>query len=292
MSFDTLYKNMITLYEEEGKKWCDELPEKVDHIVKHFGITETLPYENLSYNYVVSGLMNNHPIVIKIIYDKKNLHYESKSLSAFKHVGSVNLLYRGDGFLLLEKSIPGSSLATMIDNDEDILLLSHVIHQLHTLRDYERSDFRNLQDLFSVFDQEWNFPNDYLHKVRLIRNYFNNQNQQQVLLHGDLHHDNILKHGNNWKVIDPKGIIGNPLYDATSFILNPIRLLKNKEEEYLSKLFARRIKKISELQGWSEQNLTAYSFMYTILSWIWALQDGTDIEYQQKCAKVFDNFMI
>ena len=283
---------MITLYEEEGKKWCDELPEKVDQIIKHFGITEVLSYENLSYNYVASGLMNNHPIVLKIIYDQKSLNYESKSLSAFKHVGSVKLLYRGDGFLLLEKLIPGNSLVGMMDNDVDISLLSALIHQLHTLRGYEKSDFRSLHDWFSVFDQEWSLPKKYLHKACLIRNYFFNQNQKQVLLHGDLHHDNILQHGSHWKAIDPKGIIGSPLYDATSFIVNPVRLLKNKEEEYLSQLFARRIKKISSLQGWSEQNLTAYCFMYTILSWIWALQDGTDAEYQKKCAEIFDNFMI
>jgi len=31
-----------------------------------------------------------------------------------------------------------------------------------------------------------------------------------VLLHGDLHQDNILSHGDDWLVIDPKGVIGFP----------------------------------------------------------------------------------
>jgi streptomycin 6-kinase len=31
---------------------------------------------------------------------------------------------------------------------------------------------------------------------------------KQLVLHGDLHHDNILNDGNDWLTIDPKGIIG------------------------------------------------------------------------------------
>jgi streptomycin 6-kinase len=32
-----------------------------------------------------------------------------------------------------------------------------------------------------------------------------------VLLHGDLHQDNILSQGDDWLVIDPKGVIGFPI---------------------------------------------------------------------------------
>lgn len=44
---------------------------------------------------------------------------------------------------------------------------------------------------------------------------------KKVLLHGDLHHDNILL-GNdkNYKIIDPKGVIGDPIFDIPRFILN------------------------------------------------------------------------
>jgi streptomycin 6-kinase len=31
-----------------------------------------------------------------------------------------------------------------------------------------------------------------------------------VVLHGDLHHDNILRAGGGWLAIDPKGVIGEP----------------------------------------------------------------------------------
>ena len=41
------------------------------------------------------------------------------------------------------------------------------------------------------------------------------------LLHGDLHHDNILlgSHG-EWRVIDPQGVIGSPIMECGRFIQN------------------------------------------------------------------------
>jgi streptomycin 6-kinase len=44
---------------------------------------------------------------------------------------------------------------------------------------------------------------------------------KKVLLHGDLHHDNILLgNDNKYRIIDPKGVIGDPIFDIPRFILN------------------------------------------------------------------------
>ncbi len=43
----------------------------------------------------------------------------------------------------------------------------------------------------------------------------------QVLLHGDLHHENILQHRDGeWKAIDPQGVIGAPVLETARFIQN------------------------------------------------------------------------
>lgn len=44
---------------------------------------------------------------------------------------------------------------------------------------------------------------------------------QQVLLHGDLHHFNILRHGEEWFVVDPKGLVGDPAFEPVGFLRNP-----------------------------------------------------------------------
>ena len=44
---------------------------------------------------------------------------------------------------------------------------------------------------------------------------------QKLLLHGDLHHDNLLRGtDNHYKIIDPKGVVGDPIFDIPRFILN------------------------------------------------------------------------
>lgn len=42
-----------------------------------------------------------------------------------------------------------------------------------------------------------------------------------MLLHGDLHHDNILQDSSgSYRIIDPKGVTGDPIWDIPRFILN------------------------------------------------------------------------
>ncbi|GAV13033.1 aminoglycoside phosphotransferase family protein [Paenibacillus sp. chi10] len=44
---------------------------------------------------------------------------------------------------------------------------------------------------------------------------------QNLLLHGDLHHDNmLLSSDGEYVIIDPKGVIGDPIFDIPRFILN------------------------------------------------------------------------
>lgn len=44
---------------------------------------------------------------------------------------------------------------------------------------------------------------------------------EQKLLHGDFHHDNILLgQDGNYVIIDPKGVIGDPIFDVPRFIVN------------------------------------------------------------------------
>jgi streptomycin 6-kinase len=45
--------------------------------------------------------------------------------------------------------------------------------------------------------------------------------RHDVLVHGDFHHHNLLRHGERWVAIDPKGFLGEPEYDVPSFLWNP-----------------------------------------------------------------------
>ena len=83
-----------------------------------------------------------------------------------------------------------------------------------------------------VLDSDLKIPAQTLQKARKIRDQLLKMAMLDVLLHGDLHHDNILQNGDDearhsfsdggWLVIDPKGVIGESAYEVAAFIRNPM----------------------------------------------------------------------
>lgn len=58
-----------------------------------------------------------------------------------------------------------------------------------------------------------------------VESYYSNQVlpepwPERRFLHGDLHHENILRHGDAWKVIDPKGLEGDPHFECVAWVRN------------------------------------------------------------------------
>ena len=43
----------------------------------------------------------------------------------------------------------------------------------------------------------------------------------EVVLHGDVHHGNVLDLGDRWAAIDPKGLLGHPAFDLANVFCNP-----------------------------------------------------------------------
>jgi streptomycin 6-kinase len=55
----------------------------------------------------------------------------------------------------------------------------------------------------------------------------------EAVLHGDVHHGNVLDLGDRWAAIDPKGLVGHPVFDLANLFCNPA------EEVALGRLDAR-----------------------------------------------------
>lgn len=54
----------------------------------------------------------------------------------------------------------------------------------------------------------------YMKKAEELCRQIGNQYPKQMLLHGDLHHDNLLLSSTGeYRLIDPKGVIGDPVFD-------------------------------------------------------------------------------
>ncbi|SDM77957.1 Aminoglycoside/hydroxyurea antibiotic resistance kinase [Paenibacillus sp. yr247] len=99
---------------------------------------------------------------------------------------------------------------------------------------------------------------------------------QKMLLHGDFHHDNILL-GNDGEyiIIDPKGVIGDPVFDVPRFILN----------EFGDEITTELYKKINDIICILEKNfnipndiLKKCLYVETAMGICWMVEDGSTPE--------------
>ncbi len=96
--------------------------------------------------------------------------------------------------------------------------------------------------------------------------------QEEVLLHGDLHHTNILKHGHKWKAIDPKGVVGDKAYDVGAFIRNPFPGLATDND--LIKIIQTRSQQFSQILNFSQKRILDWSFVQAMLAAVWFVEEG------------------
>lgn len=216
--------NIISIYREKGKAWLDELPQLVSAISSRLDLRDLHEVTNLTYNYVLSGFQRDNPIILKLGLDNAGLKQEAFALKCFAGCGAVKVLSEDEGMLLLEQAVPGASLKRYFPDreQESIEIVCKVMKKLHQANIPATHNFPHIKDWLTVLDKDWNIPNHYLQKARKLRDELLQTSKPDVLLHGDLYHDNILQNGDDWVVIDPKGVIGEPAYEVAAFIRNPM----------------------------------------------------------------------
>lgn len=94
--------------------------------------------------------------------------------------------------------------------------------------------------------------------------------QEEVVLHGDMHHDNVLDFGaRGWLAIDPKRVRGERGFDYANLICNP-DLPSAGDPERLQ----RQVEVIAEAAGLDRRRLLQWVLAFAGLSAAWFLEDG------------------
>jgi streptomycin 6-kinase len=204
-----LENNILSIYGKKGQQWLDDLPRLIANIEAAYGLSNLKPVKNLSYNYVLTGFQGSKAVILKLGLDIDGLKREAAALMAFDGFGVVQIFSENTGLLLLECAVPGVSLKSHFPekDDEAINITANVIKRLHKAPIPSAYAFPHIKDWLAALDKEWNIPHKYLQKARELRDQLLKTADPDVLLHGDLHHDNILQNGDDLMVIDPKGRI-------------------------------------------------------------------------------------
>ena len=286
----TFEQNIINLYGEKGKQWLDHLPNLVTQLANTYGLSNLKPVDNLSYNYVLTGLQGSKAVILKLGLDTDGFKREAAALMAFSGFGVVEVLSANNGLLLLECAVPGVSLRSYFPekDDEAINITANVIKRLHKAPIPSTHAFPHVKDWLAVLDSDLKIPAQTLQKARELRDQLLKTAASDVLLHGDLHHDNILQNGNDWVVIDPKGGIGEPAYEVAAFIRNPIPELLNYDDT--QNIIHNRVTRFAELLELPSQRILDWCFVQAVLSWVWAIEDDCDDTYSKNFTEFFERY--
>ena len=290
---------IIAVHGQKGRTWLESLPELQKDIIERWSLSEIQPIQDLSYNYLVFAVTpENASVVLKLGVPHPELVTEIQSLHAFNGNGTVRILEADPslGALLLERILPGETLLSIEDDQETTRIATQLMKKYRmpappglefpTAADWCQG-FKRYLDIYSDTGPiSFNLINMASHLSRELLQ----SSQEQFLLHGDLHHMNILSGENkNWVAIDPKGVIGEPAFEVGALLLNPVPDLIHWPD--LKKIQKQRLMILAEELNIAQERLTAWSYVRAVLSAIWSVEDGGDCNYGVEIARVLRDLL-
>lgn len=287
MNFPTIPEGFArtqnSLHGEAGAAWLKRLPALTEEFEERWSISVGPPFSNLSYNWVAPAVREDGtPAVLKLSFPgEKEFGTEAAALEAFGGGGICRLLELdlGKGAMLLERLEPGMPL-TFVQNDEEATVIAanvmkklwHPAPQGHTFPTV--SDWaKGFDRLRARFDGGTGpMPDRLIEEAESLFKDLLSSQDQPLLLHGDLHQENILSAGREpWLAIDPKGVVGEAAYETAALLHNPVQALDAPDPK---RLIQSRLDVLSHELGFDRGRIRAWGLAQAVLAAYWSLEDG------------------
>lgn len=279
----------VALRGEAGRLWLDGLPALVEDLAARWSLTIGPPYAPLSYNYAARAEgPGGEPLVLKLGVPTRETLTEMEALLAFGGRGAVRLVDSdaARGALLLERLEPGTQLSALCEADDGAATsaAAAVMRKLHrapprrphcapTAADWGRG-FERCRARFGGGTGP--FPRKLFEEAETLYAELLATSAAPVLLHGDLHHGNILAAAREpWLAIDPKGLVGEPAYEVGALLRNPMPQLLRRPNPV--RVTERRIAQLSEELGLERARVRGWGLAQAVLSCWWAIEDGGEL---------------
>ena len=192
--------------------------------------------------------------------------------------GAAKVLAHAAGAILLERATGVGSLADMSWSGNDAQacrIICHAASRLHLPRNASTPALTPLLYWFRDLAPAAKKHGGILTHCAAVANVLLSSPQNEVVLHGDLHHGNILDFGTKgWLAIDPKGLVGERGFDYANIFTNPDLAAPTKPVAIEPEIFAQRVNIVSEIAKIERQRLLMWIIAWCGLSSAWFLQEG------------------
>jgi len=234
------------------------------------------------------------PAVLKVFKPPRE---ESRSPVALLHYGgsgAVAVIAYDEQAMLTRRALPGTPLSDLVRagrDDEATDVLCEVAAALHA-RGAASGDWTTVEDWGEDFERHRQsaraarLPREIVDEAQRVFFDLCRSQSERVLLHGDLHHDNILSDERlGWLSIDPKCLVGEREYELGAPLRNPA----GSSELYTDPdMMRRRVQRMCARLGFKADRILRWCFAQAVLSAVWSVEDGSpdaDIVLAVKVAK-------
>jgi streptomycin 6-kinase len=234
------------------------------------------------------------PAILKLVKPDGD---EAESAAVLKYYGgrgAVRLLHHEGNAMLLERLEQTPSLKQMVidgHDDDATRIMAAIIAQLLEKRpqpvaEGTRTLRRHFRALFEKAESDRKLQQSSIYiKAADIAQQLLDDGSHDALLHGDIHHQNIMHSPRGWLAIDPKGLIGDAAYEAANVICNPHGL---PDIVHDIKRMQRQFDILQECLGLERERMVAFAFVHACLSACWSVEDGENPDFAISCARLLD----
>jgi streptomycin 6-kinase len=225
------------------RDWRERVPELAEAAAVRWGLTLGDAYPPGAAGHVVRAtLADGTPAALKLVFPHREAQHEADALAVWAGDGAVRLLAADDDgwSFVMERCEPGELLATS-DPETALDVLVEILPRLWRIVD---APFHTLADEVAVWLDEipaaWELAERPLDRALLEETLdrldaLASSQGEQVLLHQDLHTDNVLAAEREpWLVIDPKPLRGEREFSVAPIVRDYV--LGHSEREVVGRL--------------------------------------------------------
>lgn len=290
MNLPTQFEEMIkSFFKEEGKKWLEELPQILETLQKQWQLSNIQIVDSVSLNYVAYVESKQYgKAILKVGFPHRDLFSEMNAVRQFREDG-ICKCYAIDeekGALLLERLLPGKELVEIESFKDRLEIASGIISKMPIkIKGTPDEALLKLPDMldraFTKIKKDGKKRRliDIVEKVEKLFEEIQILQDSDVLIHGDLHHWNILKCQTQWKSIDPKGVLTKPCMESARYIRNEMEILESTGKE-LEKYLPRMLETFSEAFDVSVRIIAIAYLVDLVLGTCWSCE-GADVKEEE-----------
>jgi len=255
---------------------------KIEQYAKLWNLSEVEHEENHPKSHITNCYSDKYgPCVLKTDVFPNEINTVCRILKEYNGKRFCKLFEADmrNGVLLIERILPGTRLRAETNLDKRLNLFCELIQGLHN-KPAEKAAYPTYMDWISRITKymeqckEYVFLYEKMAKAESICRSLCEKYSGEMLLHGDLHHDNIvLGENNQYRVIDPKGAVGDFVFDIPRFILNEF---DDTMDDNFHRKYIHIIKIMAKRLNISNEDIKRLVYAEMCMAHYWNIESGEE----------------